>query len=80
MVEEVLVWDSTVVDAEFVVDAVEAWGCTSVGVAVVEVVVVVAGAVAAQHFHLLVSQTDLVQPDYCHQTDLHLPALHTGGE
>ncbi len=52
-------WDSTVVAAEFVVDAVEGWGCTTVGVAVVEVVVVVARAVAAQHFHLLVSQTTL---------------------
>ena len=80
MVEEVLVWDSTVVDAEFVVDAVEVWACTSVGVAVVEVVVVVAGTVAAQHFHLLVSQTNLAQSDYYHQTDLHLPALHAGGK
>ena len=63
MVEEVLVWDSIVVDAEFVVDAVEAWGCTLVGMAVVEVVVVIAGAAAAQHVHLLVSQTNLVQSD-----------------
>ncbi len=46
MVEEVLVWDSAVVDAEFVVDAVEVWGCTSVGMVVVEVVVVIAGTVA----------------------------------
>ena len=66
MVEEVLVWDSTVVDAEFVVDAVEAWGCTSVGMAVVEVVVVIAGTVATQHFHLLVFQTNLAQSDYYH--------------
>ena len=71
-------WDSTVVDAEFVVDAVEAWGCTLMGVAVVEVVIVVAGTVAAQHFNLLVSQTNLAQFDYYQQTDLHLPALHTG--
>mgnify|MGYP006191204529 CR=1 FL=1 len=31
-----------------------------------EVVVVIAGPVAAQHFHLLVSQTDLTQSDYYH--------------
>ncbi len=51
-----------------------------VGVAVVEVVVVIAGTVAAQHSHLLVSQTVLAQSDYYHQTDLHLPALHAGGK
>ncbi len=45
MVEEVLVWDNAIVDTE------EAWGCTLVRVAVVEVVVVIAGAVAAQHFY-----------------------------
>ena len=73
-------WDSAVVDAECVVDAVEVWGCTSAGVAVVEVVVVIAGAVAAQHFHSLASQTDLAQSDYYHQTDLHLPVLHAGGK
>ena len=78
--EEVLVWDSAVVDAELVVDAVEAWGCTLVGVAVVEVVVVVAGTVAAKHFHLLVSQTNLAQSDCYHQTDLHLPVLHAEGK
>ena len=80
MAEEVLVWDSIVVDAEFVVDAVEAWGCTLVGVAAVEVVVVVVGTVVAQHFHSLMSQTNLAQSDFHHRTDLYLPALPAGGK
>ena len=51
---------------EFVVDAVEVRGCTLVGVAVVKVVVVIAGTVAAQHFPLLVFQSNLAQSDYYH--------------